>query len=342
MLKGFASGIAICLVVIAATFTFAGITAASGSDSLATIWSGLRQGVAFSTTSNTNLEVLQEQAPDTDSQSFFPYKSNQSSGNNGNATTSTSSSRHPRSYAALGDSVASGLGLPYIEAATSQDRRCGRSSQAYAYEVGRQLNYTVSLYACSGASSGDLYTRQWISNSNPYVQLNQAYASGTPALISITAGANDISWSRLIRQCYYGACGTPHQVEELADDVANMQDNLQYALMQIQLRSDSQPPHVVLTGYYNPVSLQCVALHPERITQTEIAWITKGVTALNQALQSTAHSYGSFVRFAPVDFHGHDICSPDSWVQSLSDEAPLHPTAAGQQAIARAVIQAAN
>lgn len=338
MLKGFVSGIAVCLVVTAATFIFAGASSALGDKpgTSASIWSGLWHGALFAspapdTSDNTATDDIWQitDQPDQPAQDRLP-------------PSSTAPTPNAKSYVALGDSVASGLGLPYLDGATAQDRRCGRSSQAYAHEVGRQLGYETRLYACSGASSGDLYTRQWISNSNPYIQLNQAFTQGTPDLISITIGANDISWSRLIRQCYYGTCGTDSQIEELTEDIVDMQENIQYALRQIQLRSTDQPPVVILTGYYNPVSSQCTTLYPERITTAEINWVNHGVQALNQALRDTAAHYSSFARFVPIDFSGHDLCSGASWVQGLGERAPIHPTVAGQQAIARSVIQAAN
>lgn len=246
------------------------------------------------------------------------------------------------SYVALGDSVAAGLGLPLVDNATSQDRRCGRSSQSYAYEVGRQLDRNAALYACSGASSGDLFTRQWLSNFNPRIQIDQAFTQGTPEIISITVGANDIRWSNLVRKCYSGTCGTELQTRSVELRLAWLQRNLHSALQQIQNRSNNAPPQVILTGYYDPISQNCAAIYPDRITEDEIAWVSGGVQAVNQTLQDTANSYSSFVDFAAVDFSGHDICSTTPWVQGLSDAAPIHPTIEGQQAIAAAVVQAAK
>ena len=83
-----------------------------------------------------------------------------------------------------------------------------------------------------------------------------------------------------------------------------------------------------------------MARYPDRITSQEIAWVNNGVQQLNQLLQSVAQSHSQFVRFAPVDFTGHDICSTDPWVQGLTDSAPIHPTVNGQQAIANAIVRA--
>ena len=245
----------------------------------------------------------------------------------------------PFKYAALGDSVASGLGLPYVDSATAQDKRCGRSSQAYPYLVGQQLNLKVGLFACSGASSGDLYTRQWISNYNPRIQVDQAFSQGRPELISITIGANDVQWSQQIRRCYYGTCGTTTQNRLAKLRLALLQQRLHYVMQQIQDRSNGRPPTVVVTGYYNPISQTCAQLYPDRITSQEVDWVSNGVKKLNDGLHQVAKQY-SFTSFATVDFSGHDICSSSPWVQSLTDPAPLHPTAEGQKAIAQAVVAA--
>jgi lysophospholipase L1-like esterase len=327
MKRGFISGIVISLVVAFMTLGYATVSNAQSGGS-PSIWSGLRQGVAIATGNSQAQTATPPPAP-----VAFPTLPTPS------APSPAATPPSPVTYVALGDSVASGLGLPLVDNATTQDRRCGRSSQSYAYEVGRQLDKSVGLYACSGASSGDLYTRQWLSNFNPRIQIDQAFAQGKPELVTITIGANDTQWSQLIRRCYYGTCGTTTQTELSNWRLTRLQQRLHYALQQIQDRSHDAPPAVILTGYYNPVSQNCAALYPERISSQEITWVSNGVQSLNQTLRQVASQY-SFASFAPVDFSGHDICSGASWVQGLTDQTPIHPTAEGQQAIASSVVAA--
>lgn len=329
MKRGFISGIVISLVVAFMTLGYATISNAQGNGS-PSIWNGLRQGVAIATgNSQQSAAVTFPQTP-----TAFPAPPSTTP-----TATPTPTSPSSITYAALGDSVASGLGLPLTANATSQDRRCGRSPQAYAYEVGRHLNKPVGLYACSGASSGDLYTRQWLSNFNSRIQIDQAFVQGKPDLITITIGANDVQWSQLIRRCYYGTCGTGIQTEVANWRLTRLQQRLHYAMQQVQDRSNGTPPTIILTGYYNPVSQACATLYPERISAEEITWVSNGVQNLNQSLQQVAGQY-SFAHFAPVDFSGHDICSNAPWVQGLTDQAPVHPTVQGQKAIAEAVVTA--
>jgi lysophospholipase L1-like esterase len=261
--------------------------------------------------------------------------------NSGNIenTATTTNSGNVGSYAALGDSVAAGLGLPLVPNATATDTTCGRSSQGYPNIVAASLNKPLANYACSGATAGDLFTQQGVSGPNIAPQLSQAYANNAmPDLITITAGANDVQWSNFIQKCYVSTCGTATDTVIANGALAVLQAKLYYMFYEIQSRSGSTPPTVVVTGYYNPLSAQCVPKIPN-VTANEITWVTSYVASLNQTLQSVT-SHFPFARFAPVDFTGHDLCSADSWVQGQSDPAPVHPTSAGQNAIAQSVLSA--
>jgi lysophospholipase L1-like esterase len=190
--------------------------------------------------------------------------------------------------------------------------------------------------ACSGATAGDLFTVQGVSGPNIPAQLTTAFANGTPQLMTITAGANDIHWAAFLKKCAASTCGTASDSSIANIYMTVLKFKLHYALSSIQARSHGTPPTVVMTGYYNPVSAACNSIDA-RFTPSELAWFSGEVAALNQTIQNVSSQY-SFARFAPVDFTGHDLCSADSWVQGLQDPAPIHPTAAGQAAIANAVL----
>lgn len=274
-----------------------------------------------------------------------PAASNPQAGQSAKAP-QTSAAGAAGKYVMLGDSVAAGLGLPSVANANAEDATCGRSSQAYGYEVGRQLGRQTTLIACSGATAGDLLTQQRVNGNNPQAQISAAYAGGTPSLISITAGANDMKWQTFIGKCYTATCGTNTDTNVSDAALVLMRGKLTAALESIKLRAvagNVQPPTVVVTGYYTPVSAACTTnpAFGSRITAAEVEWLNGRVAKLNDSIAKTAANY-SFVRFAPVDFTGHDLCSADPWIQGLTAKAPIHPTAAGQQAIAQAVISAVN
>lgn len=241
-------------------------------------------------------------------------------------------------YAALGDSVAAGLGLPGSTAPTGTDTQCGRSPQAYSYSVASRVNLPLLHAACSGATVGDLFTRQGVSGPNIAPQLDSAFSRGTPQLITITAGANDAHWDEFIRACYYTSCANQVATWTANAYLVSLQAKLYAAFSSITYRSGGYPPTVVITGYYNPLSAACTQ-YQSNLTADEITWLTGETNALNQTIQNVAARY-SFVKYAPVDFTGHDICSADSYVQGLAGPAPFHPTAAGQQVIAASVLRA--
>lgn len=245
---------------------------------------------------------------------------------------------HTDAYVGLGDSVAAGLGLQTWTTATPQDKTCGRSPYSYVFEVGRQLERPHAPYACTKATTANLLSRSRPGVINPNNQMDQAFAQGVPAIMSVTIGANDIGWSDIVRSCYAGNCKNSN----VSGNLKVMQTNLLTMMQQILDRSSNDPPRVILTGYYNPVSDQCAAVTNGKLSKYETDWLTSGVVALNATLEGVADTYGSFVSFASVDFSGHDICSPTPWIQGLTDPAPLHPNATGQNVMAASVVEVAR
>jgi lysophospholipase L1-like esterase len=253
------------------------------------------------------------------------------------AITGKSSPPKKKIYAAVGDSVAAGLGLAPKANPKGNDTRCGRSSRAYPNTVSKHAGLPIVFLPCSGATAGDLVTKQDVDGTLVPAQLQRAYHYGNPELITITTGANDAHWSTFIRACYATDCATGAYTKAANAYLLSLQAKLHAAFLYIDGRSLGDPPQVITTGYYNPTSASCADVQTA-VTPAELKWIAAETKALNQTISDVAAHY-RFVTYAPVSFTGHDICSRDSWVQGLDDAAPLHPTAAGQKAFARAVIK---
>lgn len=253
-------------------------------------------------------------------------------------------------YVALGDSVAAGLGLPPVSDPTADDAVCGRSTGAYSELVALRLNELASNIplhvdainaACQRAVVDSLTSAQMVSDRFIAPQLDQAFSQGTPALISLTLGANDTNWATFIGACFSANnCDTPENTAAVQQYINAMQEKMTFSLGDIQRRSGFWPPIVVVTGYYNPVSAQCTNA---AFTANEVAWLTAQTEKMNKALKDASRQAGWNNVFAPVSFEGHDICSSDSWIKRpgvAGELAPFHPTARGQQAIADAVLRA--
>jgi lysophospholipase L1-like esterase len=241
-------------------------------------------------------------------------------------------------YVAIGDSIAAGAGLPALAGATSEDELCDRSSQAYPYRIAEQLQVPITHAACSGAKVDEgIYGQQTIADTKIPRQLDVAFSQGKPEVMTVTVGANDVRWTQFVRQCYVTRCGFAVDDARMKLYRADLRVELTRMLAEIQVKSHGSPPQVYLGGYYSPVaSTECIS--GDRITSAEVDWINRQTANLNQAIRSVAPLF-SFAHYVPVDFTNHEICAVDPWVQGMDTEAPIHPTANGQTAIAEAFLQ---
>jgi lysophospholipase L1-like esterase len=234
-------------------------------------------------------------------------------------------------YAALGDSVAAGSGL------TGATTICNRSPEAYPYIVAQKTGLSLGHYACIGAKADEgIYDSQERGGSVLSAQLDQAFASGTPKLITMTIGANDARWTQFIRQCYYTRCGYSVDTARFSVYLVDLKLELNTIMAKIHTLSNGSPPQVIVTGYYDPFSSKTCSDTTE-LTSQEISWLESRISKLNNAIRGTVGKY-SYASFAPVSFAKHELCTADTWVQGSTGTMPFHPTAAGQQQIADAVM----
>jgi len=242
-----------------------------------------------------------------------------------------------QSYVALGDSVAAGLGLP----TDSDSSACNRTNESYPQVVAKTLDMNVTNLACSGATILDgVLGSQTVNQLALPSQIHQLLALPRPALISLTVGANDVNWTSFIRQCYLGTCGSDSDTAGVQAKLTDVASNLKMTLDQLQAHYNSVAPHVVVTGYYQVMpATPATCSDLQGVDASEMAWVRDQQTALSNTIKDVVGNY-HFAAFAPIDFSRHELCSGDPWVQGLNDKAPYHPTAEGQNAIAKQVIAA--
>ncbi len=242
-------------------------------------------------------------------------------------------------YYALGDSVAAGDGLGLQTTGASG---CVVSDEAYPSLVAAELGTSIQNYACSGATAGDLLTEQHLPNTSADIepQLYTAFDGGVPDYMTITAGANDLYWENYLRFCYQQTCGKSFDSTAVAGLRSLLRAKLEAVFASIQVQSGDNPPTVLVTGYYEPLSVDCSELQ-NGLSSREISWLNRQTRLLNSTIRRAANNY-DFVQYVDVDYSGHELCTNDSWIQGVSDPAPFHPTAAGQQAIAESIIQHIN
>lgn len=241
-----------------------------------------------------------------------------------------------KTYVALGDSVAAGVGLNE----DSDSSACNRTNQSYPNKVAAKLNYTLKNIACSGATLPEgVLGAQTVNQLAISPQLQQLFAAPKPSLISLTVGANDAQWTSVIAKCYTSECGTPEDAASVASNLAAVSTNVRTALAQIQTHYAQNVPRVLVTGYHQVFPAgnveNCSDL--KGIDASELSWGRQLQASISDTLRDAAMGY-SFVTFVPVDYTGHELCTTDSWVQGLNDKQPYHPTEAGQAAFASAIL----
>lgn len=225
-------------------------------------------------------------------------------------------------YVALGDSIAAGAGL-------GGSGGCMRATQSYPYIVAQEKGLQLVHLACSGATTDNVLS-----------QLDSAFTNGVPELITLTVGANDANWDEILRQCYTSDCATDANATAVKERLAVYEKKLDAIFGKIEEQSTGQPPRVVVTGYSNPVSNYCIG-RQDYATKQEIKWLNNRRDDLNKTIRSVAGDY-KFVRYASTNFNDHALCAKETWVQQLTDPAPLHPNALGQDHIAASVLKSAR
>jgi lysophospholipase L1-like esterase len=246
-------------------------------------------------------------------------------------------SEHSRQYyAALGDSVAAGAGLS--EAYDSS--ACERSKLSYPVKLAIEVDYSLLDYACGGATiTNGLNGSQTVNNLKLDSQITQLKQSRRlPSVISITIGANDVDWIRLLQRCYQGECGSVQDEAQIISSVATIQRKLRSNIEHIT--REYPDARLIITGYYQlfPATLVENCDELTGFDQRELDFARLIQSQINKSVQQATENVPR-VTFAPVSFSGHELCTTDSWVQSLAGSAPYHPTEKGQEQIKNILVQ---
>jgi hypothetical protein len=93
-------------------------------------------------------------------------------------------------------------------------------------------------------------------------------------------------------------------------------------------------PDILVNQYYSPfgADLRCLASYGVTAAKEKVLLARLG--QLNTVLAQGAQTFGFGVTDPP--FAGHELCTAAPYVQGPGDPAPLHPTTAGELAIALA------
>lgn len=238
------------------------------------------------------------------------------------ALTSASAAAPPTvEYDALGDSYASGYGVPPYGA-------CGQSEAAYAVQLDGRMRVELDDFAaCAGATTASLVAGGQL----------EALDADTD-LVTISVGGNDIRWSTAVAACLGGTD------LQCAQAVALTRDAISNALPELldsvyaQISSRAADAQVLVTGYprlFSPEHGDFLAA-----STTEQESLNAGADLLNAVIADAAADHG--FRFVDVTkrFLGHGANAPDPWVLGPFDPGAFHPNAAGYEAYTAAVTAA--
>ncbi|GAA2066770.1 SGNH family lipase [Streptomyces albiaxialis] len=218
------------------------------------------------------------------------------------------------SYVALGDSYSSGVGAGDYESGD-----CKRSANAYP-KLWSAANSPASFdfTACSGARTSDVLANQ-------LGPLNDA-----TGLVSISIGGNDAGFADAMQTCVLqgeSACLT--RIQEARDYIAN---TLPGKLDEVYdaIRAKAPNAKVAVLGYPHIYKLQgdCSVGISEKSREA----VNAASDDLNDVTAKRAADHGFSFGDVRSTFAGHEICSGDEWLHSVTipvDES-YHPTAAGQ------------
>ncbi|WSD11594.1 SGNH/GDSL hydrolase family protein [Streptomyces hirsutus] len=219
-------------------------------------------------------------------------------------------------YVALGDSYSSGVGAGSY---TSDSGDCKRSTKAYpSLWAAANAPSSFKFVACSGATTTS------VSNG----QLG-ALASST-TLVSVTAGGNDVGFADVMQTCVLQS--QANCVSRVNTAVSQMQSSLPGKLDSLygNIRARAPQAHVVVLGYprFYRLSGSCIA----GLTETERSAINNASDVLNGVMAKQAANAGFTFSSVVDEFTGHELCSGDAWLHSVS--VPIinsyHPKAVGQ------------
>lgn len=238
----------------------------------------------------------------------------------------------------IGDSTAAAIGNRPVVHPSALDQACGRSADSFAEQLAAVNNWNVMNLACSGATvTSGLLGPQPAGPLSAPAQIAQLQRAPKARVVIVSVGADDLHWADLTRFC----AASPNCDDRVTDAYFQQQTAqfvLDYRDLLTQLAALPGHPAVIVNQYYDPFGADTSCLAAEHVDAGKAKTLQNRLDQLNTALQQGAEAAG-FTSVQP-SFTGHTLCSAEPFVQGPKDKAPLHPTAAGELAIALADQQA--
>lgn len=244
-------------------------------------------------------------------------------------------------YVALGDSFAA---LGPVAAPTTGPPGCLRSTANYPALLAEGLGGTEFVdVSCGGARTGDMTGRQ-IAETPPQFD---ALTPGTD-LVTLSIGGNDIGFGDIAgcimttRAGSVGPDGAPCR-DRLERSVADALDALPARLDAVYdgIRDRSPGARIIATGYMPLVPADGGCDFVASMTPGDVTWTRQVTERISLIVADAARRAGADL-VLPEDAAARSACAPTAerytdFTGVETGSHPMHPTAAGQRAMADAV-----
>jgi hypothetical protein len=265
------------------------------------------------------------------------------------AAAGTSLTAHPASaaaggaYVALGDSFTSG---PLISpSAATAPALCLQSAVNYPHLAAAALGLALTDVSCAGATVSDMAQSQ-----EPGAPPQFSALSASDSVVTIGIGGNDNNtFITAVAGCSALDISDPENIgapcqaafgATFATSISSDAPNIGAALRQIHALSPDARVYVV--GYPDilPQHGNCWPQMP--LTTADVAYLNGVENDLNAMLRRQAQANGATFVDTYDPSIGHDACQAENvrWIEPLipaTDAISVHPNAAGESAMARAV-----
>ena len=152
----------------------------------------------------------------------------------------------------------------------------------------------------------------------------------------MSIGGNDASFVRLT-QCATDDMCQDESGPQVELELRDLPQRLDKVYGEIAHRSPEAK--VIATGYIPLINPGETCPFIEKIPATDREWLADTIQRINQTVREAAERNGA-TYVLPDDAAQHSACSDEPWVDFTgqdTDSFPMHPTHAGQAAMAQAV-----
>lgn len=213
-------------------------------------------------------------------------------------------------FAALGDSVSSGVGAGALT-------ECGRSDRSWVGVLAERAGGVFLNYACAGAGLEDLRTQ--IASLDPTVDV-----------VGVTLLGNDAAAVGVVLACARGECDAEVRASVRAAEAAAP------AAVEV-LKDVGRERRIILLGYV-PVFMPDVSC-PGSVSAEKsslLSGLEDRLRGLHRDIVRDLVSDG-FRAELVLPPSGHGFCSSDTWMHDLSSPLALHPTRTGHERLAELI-----